>query len=413
MKLGKRTVVVDWLMIPIKYIKILFLVVIAIIAGLIYYFYFRTTTVPPTDANDQKEYLESTATFVTINGDVQVKKADLYVWKPADYRVDLREGDLVRTAPDSHAKIKFNDGTVVDISSDSMVRVEKEKTIEKEKKIVTNIEYGLIDVNVPEEKKDDSIVKSGPLKGSLKPGSEGRVKSDPTQNIRSVEVHKGQAELEVGTEKMNIGALEAVKIEKERITEKLKLPPSPALKLPLSGSIHEFKRPDYLELQFEWFDIEAATAYRFYISNANSPFLSDRFLKEIKDNTIILKIQSTPRAKYLWAVTAVDANNNEGPKSAIWSFTVQRSMDSASIEDKVPPILKITDVEPYIPFLNIKGQTEISATLTINGEMVDVNSEGKFDYFYRLKTAGKNEITITAEDQAGNKTVKVIERTIN
>jgi Glucodextranase, domain B/FecR protein len=411
MKMGKRMVVVDWHTIPIRYIQIAFLIIIIVAAFLVYYLYFK-----PSAGQGQETPTpmvgESTASFVTISGDVQVKKADLYVWKPADYRVDLQEGDLIRTAPDAHARIKFNDGTVVDISSDTMIRVEKEKTVEQEKQIVTNIDYGQVDVNVPGEKKDDSIVRSGPMKGTLKPGTDSTVKSNPAQNTRSLAVSKGIVDVQVGNEKMHLESLEEARIEKEKITEKLKLPPPPSLKLPLSGTIHEFKRPDYLEIQFEWYDIEAAKSYRFYVSNANSLFLSDRPLKEIKNNTIIVHIPTTTKAKYLWAVSAIDASNNEGPKSPIWNFTVQKSMASATA-DKEPPVLKITDVEPYIPFLNIKGQTEINATVTINGEPVDVNSEGKFDYFYRLRQAGKNEIIIVAEDQAGNKTEKMIERTIN
>ena len=97
--------------------------------------------------------------------------------------------------------------------------------------------------------------------------------------------------------------------------------------------------------------------------------------------------------------------------SSIWNFTVQRSASLAET-DKDPPILKITEVEPYIPFLNIKGETEINVSLTINGETVDVGPDGKFDYFYRLRNAGLNEINIIAEDAAGNKTEKKINRTI-
>lgn len=413
MKLGRRTVVIDWLMIPVKYIKILFLVIIIIIAVIVYYLYFSGTSPQTGEKTPELPPGESTAVFVTINGDVQVKKADLYVWKPADYRVDLREGDLIRTAPDAHARIKFMDGTIADISSDSMVRVEKEKTIEKTKQIVTNLEVGEIQIQVPEEKKDDSNVKSGDMRGHIKSGSEVSVRSNPEQNSQNVEVHKGPGiDVETSKEKVHIGFLEAVKVEKDKIKEKIKLPPAPNPKLPVSGSIHEFKRPDYVEIQFEWYDIEAAKSYRFYISQANSPFLVDKLLKEVKDNTIILHIPSQTRAKYLWAVSAVDANKVEGPKSPIWAFTVQKTIDTANVR-KEPPVLKITDVEPYIPFLNIKGLTDVNATITVNGESVDVNSEGKFDYFYRLRTAGKNIITIVAEDQAGLKTEKIIERTIN
>ncbi|OGF65927.1 MAG: hypothetical protein A2Y62_19115 [Candidatus Fischerbacteria bacterium RBG_13_37_8] len=210
---------------------------------------------------------------------------------------------------------------------------------------------------------------------------------------------------------MDLQTLEGVQVKGETFSEKIKLPPAPILKIPANNSVHEFQRPDYLELPIEWYDIDVAKSYRLYISGANSQYIPDKPLREVKENKILLRIKVSPRARHLWAVSAVDENNRESPMSSIWNFTVQRSASLAET-DKDPPILKITEVEPYIPFLNIKGETEINVSLTINGETVDVGPDGKFDYFYRLRNAGLNEINIIAEDAAGNKTEKKINRTI-
>lgn len=405
----KHILEIDWLTIPVKYIKLILLIILILLSVAIYYIYFKA---PKQEATEVTQVIEETAKFIFIIGDVQVKKANLYVWKPADYRVSLNEGDLIRTAPNSHAKIEFNDKTIVDISSDSMVRVEKIINDQKGGSISNpNFEVGEFKIIVPEEKKNDSLFRTGPLEGIVRPASEAVVRSNPEENIRSVEMHRGEAELKAGNEKLNLNTLEGVKLANNQFTEKVKLPPPPVLKLPKNNSIHEFIRPDYLELPLEWYDIESAKSYRLYISAANSPYLSEKPLKELEDNKIILRIKISPKAKHLWAVSAVDKNNVEGPQSSIWSFTVQRSLTLMQ-EDKTPPILKITEVEPFIPFLNIKGITEPNASLTINGETVDVSPDGKFDYFYRLKNAGINEIFVIAEDAAGNKTEKKIVRDI-
>lgn len=405
----KHILEIDWLTIPVKYIKLILLAILILLSIAIYYIYFKA---PKQETTEVAQIMEETAKFIFITGDVQVKKANLYVWKQADYRVSLNEGDLIRTAPNSHAKIEFNDGTIVDISSDSMVRVEKISIDPKGNNISNpNFEVGEFKVIVPEEKKNDSIFRTGPLEGIVRPASEAVVRSNPEENIRSVEMHKGEAELKAGSEKLNLNTLEGVKLANNQFTEKIKLPPPPVLKLPKNNSVHEFTRPDYLELPLEWYDIESAKSYRLYISAANSPYLPEKPLKEVSDNKIILRIKISPKAKHLWAVSVVDENNIEGPQSSIWSFMVQRS-PTLMEEDKTPPFLKITEVEPFIPFLNIKGTTEPNASLTINGETVDVSPDGKFDYFYRLRNAGVNEIIVVAEDAAGNKTEKKIVRDI-
>ncbi len=408
-KYKRHLLEIDWLTIPVRYIKLLILALLIIVSIAIYYIYFRT---PVQETTEITQSIEETAKFVFILGDVQVKKSNLYVWKPADYRVNLNEGDLIRTAPKSHAKIEFKDGTIIDISSDSMVKLEKVSTDVKGTNVSSpNFEIGEFKIIVPEEKKTDSIFKTGPLEGTIKPASEAVVRSNPEENIRSVEMHKGIAELKAGKEKVNLQTLEGIKLANNQFTEKIKLPPPPILKLPKNNSVHEFTRPDYLELPLEWYDIESAKAYRLYISAANSLYLPEKPLKEVKDNKILLRIKVSPKSKHLWAVSAVDNNDIEGPKSSIWSFIVQRS-PSLIVEDNVPPILKITEVEAFIPFLNIKGITEPNVSLTINGETVDVSPDGKFDYFYRLRNAGINEIIIIAEDAAGNKTEKKIIRDI-
>jgi hypothetical protein len=292
-----------------------------------------------------------------------------------------------------------------------MVRVEKDLSDPKGANISKpNFEIGEFKITVPDEKKSASPFVTGPVEGLVQPASEAVVRSNPEENIRSIELHRGTAELKAGSEKVKLDTLEGIKYTNQ-FSEKIKLPPAPILKLPKNNSVHEFTRPDYLELPLEWYDLEVAKAYRLYISAANSQYLPDKPLKEVKDNKILLRIKVSPKAKYLWAVSAVDENNVEGPKSAIWGFIVQRS-PTLMEEDKTPPLLKITEVEPFIPFLNIKGVTEPNVSLTINGETVDVSPDGKFDYFYRLRNAGINEIIVVAEDAAGNKTEKKIVRDI-
>ena len=60
--------------------------------------------------------------------------------------------------------------------------------------------------------------------------------------------------------------------------------------------------------------------------------------------------------------------------------------------------------------VNLTGKTETEATLIINERLVIIDREGNFEYPINLKE-GDNEIMLVVEDEAGNKTEKII--TIN
>jgi len=89
--------------------------------------------------------------------------------------------------------------------------------------------------------------------------------------------------------------------------------------------------------------------------------------------------------------------------------------------DTSPPFLKLDSslsswMEVYTETLEVKGEVEVGANLTINGVPVSYDSQGKFSYTVRLQE-GNNSIQIVAVDKAGNSNsiylpVKYVKRTI-
>ena len=55
----------------------------------------------------------------------------------------------------------------------------------------------------------------------------------------------------------------------------------------------------------------------------------------------------------------------------------------------------------YDQTLQIKGKSEPNVRITVNGSLVLPDSDGNFTYDYELAT-DKNEISIIAQDAAGN-----------
>ena len=75
--------------------------------------------------------------------------------------------------------------------------------------------------------------------------------------------------------------------------------------------------------------------------------------------------------------------------------------------DREPPKLQLN--KPYSiggPFFMIEGTTEPGATVFINDEEVDVESNGHFKKLVSFNKTGANAVVVKAIDPAGNQTVK-------
>lgn len=79
--------------------------------------------------------------------------------------------------------------------------------------------------------------------------------------------------------------------------------------------------------------------------------------------------------------------------------------------DTTPPKLEIFTPEDKTTFyglpktIEIKGQTDPDATVSVNDHLATMETEGKFSYSF-TPTSGENKIKIVATDKAGNQTEK-------
>ena len=99
--------------------------------------------------------------------------------------------------------------------------------------------------------------------------------------------------------------------------------------------------------------------------------------------------------KYYWRVAAVDKDNVEGSFSDFARFTVSRPQGGARGTGDPPPII-IESIEVRQNILQVRGRTEPGATLTVNGQRVDVASDGVFNEFISLEKAGRQTVVIRA-----------------
>ncbi len=130
-------------------------------------------------------------------------------------------------------------------------------------------------------------------------------------------------------------------------------------------------------------------------------FTNDDFTEVLANSEGSFRSQTTLKSgeNVLYA-KAKDAAGNESQKTTEYIVNF----------DKEPPELSIEKPQDKNAFYGegernqiIEGVTEEGATVHVNDRIAIVNSSGKFTLSYGLNE-GENELTVTSEDRAGNKT---------
>jgi hypothetical protein len=97
---------------------------------------------------------------------------------------------------------------------------------------------------------------------------------------------------------------------------------------------------------------------------------------------------------HYWKVAAVDKDGVEGSFSEFASFRVTRPTTAAVAAP--PPPLNLEPLEARGNILQVKGKTEAGASLTVNGQRIDVASDGTFNEFITLEPGARPLVVIRA-----------------
>lgn len=371
------------------------------------------------------------ATLKDVKGDVQVQKAGVKSWIPAIEGMKIQGGDKIKTKAKSEAKIIWDDGNVVKLSSytDFLINKAAVDNTTGVETTSTHLSIGRTFINI---------------KKAMAPGSSFEV-STPSSicGVRStkfkVEVD-GKGDTTIATydgtvynsaqgEEKNINAGNKCK------TEKGKLPcdeePQDVL-----DAIEQEEEADVVgkvpeeEKKEEEKKAEEEKAGKPITLTIESP-ASDMDTEEDK-----IKIIGTtdPDAKLL--INGVGANPNafgkfemevtlnEGENTvtiiatnpAGKTITITRKIKKTKKEkpkeevDTTPPILTITEPADNTTVntssITVKGTTEPNAKVTVNGNPASVSTAGSFEAGVNL-IEGTNKITTDATDLAGNKATAV------
>jgi hypothetical protein len=360
------------------------------------YWYFGGRQRPP-EPTETPAPSAATARFVSLEGSVKLRAAGTFDWITADKSMALQRNDLVRTGPGAAAEIEFFDGTVVHVRPDSLITIEEtsENPATRERKVRYHVSSGEVLYqtarrNVPGSSTEVSSPTINTSVGELSQGGMKVAEAGDTE----VKVYKGTTQVKTKTgQEVALNMNEAVKVDAVgKPGAKLALPEVPVPQAPPHGTEITYPDPGRSRTLFLWKGVTGANGYHFQIDYSpyfNRPLLDRRGIRDTQ-----IELQGLDVGKYYWRVAALGREEAEGGFSDFARFSVARPQPGQG--DGPPPPLIIESVDVRTNILQIKGRTEPGATVTVNGQRVDVAGDGSFNEFITLDKPGRQTIAVRA-----------------
>jgi hypothetical protein len=366
-----------------------------LIGGGVYYYLGQKTPVATGEATPTPTSI-TTARFTSLEGNIKVKAVGTFEWVTADKNVVLKRGDLVKTGSGSTAEISFFDGTVVSVRPESLITIEEtsENAVTKERRVAWHISSGEVTFNAPKRTAEGSTEITTPLtRVSTQAEAEGAigVKETGESDLRIFRGQSVNVEMTKTGEKLVLASNEAIKIDSDgRAGQKTSLPGTPQLMSP----------PDQAEIAYAdlsraitplvWKGVPGASAYHLVVDfspSFNRPLVDKRGIEDTTQALTGLEV-----GRYFWRVAAVDRDGSEGDFSGFAAFRVSKPNRNTA----APPPLDIASFDLRTNILQIKGRTEPGATVSVNGQPLDVQPDGSFNEFITLEKAGAQQVMIRA-----------------
>lgn len=353
--------------------------------------------------------VENDAQFLTVEGDVQFQKSG-GDWKKADPRTALFNGDWVKTGDNASAELIFSNGSLYTVGANALLEIYSSINPATSKKTnIVQMQVGSVEVATTG---DASTVRT--------PGSNVVVDSESTTQVgvdkakaTSVVATKGSAsvapttggpavKIETG-DKVNAtptGALSQV--------TKVSLPP--ALQSPADNQT--FGMTGDSKIEFVWESQPGATVYQLQVSRSRL-FTTLEINSRRQKATASAKV--TSEGMFYWRVASIGPDGQLGPFSPFRRFRVTGGGGTTkgpapTGNDTEPPMLQLKPPARIGgPFFMVEGDTEPGATVFINDEEVDVESNGHFKKLVSFNKVGRNTVVVKAVDSAGNHAVKSTE----
>lgn len=337
-----------------------------------------------------------------VDGDVRIKRSGQFLWEEAKEQQVLSVGDQIRTGSGSSADLAYFDGTSLKVAEQTLLEILELHRDAKQRKQRVEGRLAWGDVSATTEAHDDiqsvHTLKTDSTSVTSTEASSFSLKHDREQGKSEVVALSGAVQVRTPSEEFSVAENTRLSFDRGKLVERSELLESPRLIAPPDQRTF-LGMSDGVELQ--WAPHAQAAHYHVQVSDRSlfTRLLMD--MSHVAKTSVLLPpmVQGT----YYWRVAAIDKKGRSGR----WSEPRKFRLLPTEFEDKddtIPPPLRVTEIMVIGSNAVITGQTEPGALVWIEGERVDTDEQGGFNWMIKLRQEGKNKIHFLAQDPAGNET---------
>jgi hypothetical protein len=347
---------------------------------------------------------EFDAQFNTVEGDVQFQKSATSDWKRADMGKPLFNGDWVKTGENASAELIFSNGSLYTVGPNALLEIYAQfnpATAKKSNSV--QMQIGSVEVATTD---DTSTVRT--------PGSQVVVDSESAtqvgvdkQKSTAVVAMKGSVSVSPtsGGPAVKLATGQKVNASAQGTLSPIRnLLMPPALLTPADNQVYAMSSESRVD--FSWEPVPGAQSYTLQVSRSRL-FTTLEINSKRQKSSASAKV--TAEGAFYWRVSSIGPDGEPGPVSAFRRFRVSGGTQPAGsiTQETPPPSLQIK--KPYSiggPFYMIEGVTDPGATVFINDEEVDVESNGHFKKLVSFNKVGRNSVVVKAVNAAGKQTIQ-------
>jgi hypothetical protein len=239
-----------------------------------------------------------------------------------------------------------------------------------------------------------AVIVSGAT-AALSPESSAMVRNNPRADVHEILLKRGSGEVTRNGEVVRLADYEKVSFKSDS-PEMVKVREiSPPTLITPSNMAPIFVAGSARPVQFSWTPVPNVQSFRVRISR--NPFFSSTVFDHRVKSTTDIQVPGLAEGAYYWLVQSVDAAGKESIESEKNRFTIiPKGNDTVSLALELMPFVQHGHV------IEVKGKTEFSARVMVNGSEVPViASDGTFHFFTPPLPEGENVITVTAQNARG------------
>jgi len=344
------------------------------------------------------------ARLTSFEGSVKVKRLGQVVWVPAEVSMGLRKGDRLRTDAGSGANIRFLDGTNVQVRPESLLAIEEtfEDPTTGETGVGATLPGGGASFDVPPRRVpgSETQVLTPHVRMTFFEQARGDIETGPEgDRIRIYEARRAAAVQTNAGDRFQLGTQSAVTVDAAGHSGPSRtLPRVPSLLAPASEAEIGYPNPAEATTVLLWRLVPGAVSYHLQIDSSAGFYHPREDRHGLSENTS--ELRGLPIGSYCWRVAAVDEQRQEGGFSEPARFSITRSQGGRASQ---PPLV-IDSLGLRGNILEIKGHTEPGATVSVDGQALEVQRDGSFGEFISLGKAGAPDVLVRAVGVGGGVT---------